>query len=131
MEWVARGGGAGSTPSHTCHSEAGGPPGRLGPVAKTWISRGCAAVFVVGIAGIIVTSIVNNNNGLVITFGAMMTLAAIVLIAVNAVTSEEPIDVFDEARAEQLEARIGDLVAAGADEAEVRALVRDARRLRG
>ncbi len=80
-------------------------------------------MFVVGIAGIIVTSIVNNNNGLVITFGAMMTLAAIVLIAVNAVTSKEPIDVFDEARAEQLEARIGDLVAAGADEAEVRALV--------
>ena len=108
-----------------------GRPGRLGSVTKTWISRGCAAVFVVGIAGIIVTSIVNNNNGLVITFGAMMTLAAIVLIAVNAVTSKESIDVFDEARAEQLEARIGDLVAAGADEAEVRALVRDAQRLRG
>jgi len=99
-------------------------------MAKRWISLGCATVFVVGIAGIIVTSIVNNNNGLVITFGAMMTLAAIVLIAVNAVTPQEPIDVFDEARAEQLEARIGDLVAAGADEAEVRALVRDAQRLR-
>ena len=108
-----------------------GPSGQTGHVTKTWISRGCAAVFVVGIAGIIVTSIVNNNNGLVITFGAMMTLAAIVLIAVNAVTSKESIDVFDEARAEQLEARIGDLVAAGADEAEVRALVRDAQRLRG
>src|SRR3954453_2857927 len=103
---------------------------RLRVVRKTWISRGCAAVFVAGIVGIIVTSIVNNNNGLVLTFGAAMTLAAIVLIAVNAVTSEEPIDVFDEARAEQLEARIGELVAAGADEAEVRALVRDAQRLR-
>ena len=40
------------------------------------------------------------------------------------------IDVFDEARAEQLEEQIVDLVAAGADEAEVRALVRDAQRLR-
>ena len=99
-------------------------------MSKTWISRGCAAVFVAGIVGIIVTSIVNNNNGLVLTFGAAMTLAAIVLIAVNAVTSKESIDVFDEARAEQLEARIGDLVAAGADESEVRALVRDAQRLR-
>lgn len=102
----------------------------MAPVTKTWISRGCAAVFVVGIAGIIVTSIVNNNNALVITFGAAMTLAAIVLMAVNAVTAKEPIDVFDEARAEQLEERIGDLIAAGADETEVRALVRDAQRLR-
>ena len=100
-------------------------------MSKTWISRGCAAVFVAGTVGIIVTSIVNNNNGLVLTFGAAMTLAAIVLIAVNAVTAKEPIDVFDEVRAEQLEERIGDLVAAGADEAEVRALVRDAQRLRG
>jgi len=88
-------------------------------------------VFVAGIVGIIVTSIVNNNNALVLTFGAAMTLAAIVLIAVNAVTDTATVDVFDDARAEQLEARIGDLVAAGADEAEVRALVRDAQRLRG
>ena len=100
-------------------------------MSKSWISRGCAAVFVAGIVGIIVTSIVNNNNALVLTFGSAMTLAAIVLIAVNAVTAKSSIDVFDEVRAEQLEERIGDLVAAGADEAEVRALVRDAQRLRG
>ncbi len=98
-------------------------------MTKTWITRGCAAVFVVGIAGIIVTSIVNNNNALVLTFGAAMTLAAIVLMAVNAVTTDERIDVFDEARAEQLEGRIGELVASGADESEVRSLVRDAQRL--
>jgi hypothetical protein len=98
-------------------------------VAKRWITRGCAAVFVVGIAGIIVTSIVNNNNALVLTFGAAMTLAAIVLMAVNAVTTHERIDVFDEARAEQLEERIGGLVASGADESDVRSLVRDAQRL--
>jgi hypothetical protein len=121
-----------STPDVDAVLNARRPCGREhdGRMAKSWISRACAAVFVGGIVGIIVTSIVDNNNGLVLTFGAAMTLAAIVLIAVNAVTARERIDVFDEARAEQLEARIGELVAAGADESEVRALVRDAQHLR-
>ncbi|MCU1503251.1 MAG: hypothetical protein JWM12_2605 [Ilumatobacteraceae bacterium] len=98
-------------------------------MAKTLITRLCAAVFVCGIAGIIVTSIVNNNNALVLTFGGGMTLAAVVLIAINSVTNRERIDAFAEADAEQLEARIDALVAGGADEIAVRALVRDAMRL--
>ncbi len=87
-------------------------------------------MFVAGLAGIIVTSIVNNNNALVLTFGGCMTLAAVVLIAVSAVTSRDRIDVFVDAEAEVLESRIDALVAGGADETAVRALVRDAMRLR-
>ena len=98
-------------------------------MAKRLITRLCVAVFVGGIAGIIVTSIVDNNNGLVLTLGGCTTLAAVVLIAINAVSSRERIDVFDDADAEALEARIDALVASGADEAAVRALVRDAMRL--
>jgi hypothetical protein len=99
-------------------------------VARRLITRLCAAVFVAGIAGIIITSIVNNNNGLVLTFGGCMTLAAVVLIAISAVSSRERIDVFADADAEALEARIAALVASGADESAVRALVREAMRLR-
>jgi hypothetical protein len=98
-------------------------------VAKSLIVRLCAAVFVGGLAGIIVTSIVNNNNGLVLTFGGCTVLAAVVLIAISAVTEHSTIDAFAEAEAEQLEAHIGALVAEGADENAVRALVRAAMRL--
>jgi hypothetical protein len=97
---------------------------------RSWINRGCAAVFVCGIAGIIVSSIAGNNNGIVITIGGCVTLAAVVLIAVSAVTTRGRIDVFEDADAEQLESQIGSLVTAGADETKIRALVRDAMRLR-
>lgn len=85
-------------------------------------------MFVCGIAGLIISSIAGNNNGLVLTIGGGIVIAAIVLMTVNTVTVNERIDVFDDAAAEQLEAHITHLIQQGADETDVRALVREARR---
>ena len=85
-------------------------------------------MFVCGIAGLIISSIAGNNNGVVLTIGGVVVLAAIVLMAVNTVTVRDRIDAFDEAAAEQLEAHVTRLVQQGADEADVRTLVREARR---
>ena len=97
-------------------------------MATRLITRVCIAVFVCGVAGLIISSIAGNNNGLVLTIGGFIVLAAIVLMTVNTVTVHDRIDAFDEAAAEQLEARVADLVQQGADENDVRALVREARR---
>ena len=86
----------------------------------------CAVTFVCGLAGIIVSSIAGNNEGWVLTFGMITAIAAIILIAVTATTSTKRIDVFNEIEAERVELRIRQLVEAGANEVEVRALVRDA-----
>ena len=86
----------------------------------------CGVIFVAGIAGIIVTSINGNNAGWVLTIGMVTAVAAVVLIAVTAALPRPRIDVFDDVVAERVEQRIATLVAAGADEAETRALVRDA-----
>jgi hypothetical protein len=86
----------------------------------------CGVIFVAGIAGIIVTSINGNNAGWVLTIGMVTAIAAVVLIAVTAALPRPRIDVFDDVVAERIEQRIAALVAAGADEAEARALVRDA-----
>lgn len=95
----------------------------------------CIAVFVCGIAGLIIASVAGNNNGVVLSIGAVIVVAAIVLMTVNTVTVTERIDAFDraadEAAAERLEEQIGRLVAQGAAEDDVRTLVRDARRGRG
>lgn len=99
------------------------------------ITRVCIAVFVCGIAGLIIASVAGNNNGVVLSIGAVIVVAAIVLMTVNTVTVTERIDAFDraadEAAAERLEEQIGRLVAQGAAEDDVRTLVRDARRVRG
>lgn len=87
------------------------------------VRRIVIAVCVVGIGGMIAGSIA-DNNGTAITFGLVTAVAALCLIVVNAVTSPP-----DESVAEDVEARIGRLVAAGADETEVRDLVRQASRL--
>ncbi len=86
----------------------------------------CAAIFVAGIAGLIISSIAGNNNGVVLSAGIPTSIAALVLISASAVSQRDPIDAFDEARAEMMESRIERLVAAGSDEAEVRSLVREA-----
>ena len=86
----------------------------------------CGIVFVSGIAGIIVTSINGNNAGWVLTIGMVTAVAALILIAVTAASPRPRIDVFDDVVAERVEQRIAAPVAAGADEAEARALVRDA-----
>jgi hypothetical protein len=97
-------------------------------VATRLITRACVTVFVCGIAGLIISSIAGNNNGLVLTIGGAIAIAAIVLMTVNTVTVSDRIDVFDDAAAEQLEAHIAQLVEQGADEIDVRSLVREARR---
>lgn len=97
-------------------------------MATRWITRACIAVFVCGIAGLIISSVAGNNNGLVLTIGGFIVVAAIVLMTVNTVTVHDRIDAFDDAAAEQLEARVAELVQQGADENDVRTLVREARR---
>jgi hypothetical protein len=97
-------------------------------MATRLITRACIAVFVCGIAGLIISSIAGNNNGLVLTIGGAIVVAAVVLMAVNTVTVHDRIEAFDEAAAEQLDSQVTRLVEQGADEADVRALVREARR---
>jgi len=98
-------------------------------MARRWIPRVAIAVFVGGIAGLIISSIAGNNAGVVLTVGLCIVFAAIALLTHAAVTPRDAIEVFDEARAEQLEQRIAALVAAGAPEDDVRSLVRDALRM--
>ena len=99
-------------------------------MATRLITRICVAVFVCGIAGLIISSVAGNNNGLVLSIGGVIVLAAVVSMTVNTVTVNERIDVFDDAIAEQLEAHVARLVEQGADEDDVRNLVREARRSR-
>jgi hypothetical protein len=91
----------------------------------------CGVVFVVGIAGMIIASLSGNNEGWVITSGAATALAAIVLMTASAVADRSRIEEFDDVVARRIEGRIAALVEAGANEAEVRELVRDSLRLRG
>jgi len=97
-------------------------------MARRWLPRVCAAIFVAGIAGLIVASINGNNAGVVLTIGLVIVLAAVALLSTGAVLPKGSIDAFDEAAAEQLEAQVVALVQAGAAEDQVRALVRDAMR---
>ena len=89
----------------------------------------CAAVFVCGIAGLIISSVAGNNNGVVLTIGVLTAIAAIALLAASSVVRREPIDAFDEADAERLESQVQALIERGAAEGEVRDLVRAAMRL--
>jgi Na+/melibiose symporter-like transporter len=86
----------------------------------------CAGIFVACIAGLIISSIAGNNAGWVLTIGMVGVAAAIILIVVSLVTNSQRLPVFSEVRAEALEQRIAVLVAGGADENEIRDLVRDA-----
>jgi hypothetical protein len=86
----------------------------------------CFVIFVSGIPALIVSSIAGNNEGWVLTFGSITAIAALILIAVSAVTAKTRLDTFDEVIAERIEQRVRELVASGASEAEVRALIRDA-----
>lgn len=106
----------------------------MAPTSLRWAAL--AVFFVVGIPGMIVSSI-RDNNGAAATFGLLAAVAALVLLAVTAATTGrlDPDDGYGERggsvdakgrSGEQLEGRIAGLVAAGADEAEVRALVGDA-----
>lgn len=99
----------------------------LGPRA---IRRIVIVVFVAGIGGMIAGSIM-DNNGIAITFGLITAIAALALVLVTQVSppgalaksTAAPTPVVDERLAIDLESRIDALVAAGADENEVRKLV--------
>jgi hypothetical protein len=89
----------------------------------------CAAIFICGIAGLIISSVAGNNNGIVLTVGLTTAVAAIALLAASSVARREPIDAFEEAEAERLESQVQQLIDAGAPETDVRNLVREAMRL--
>ena len=95
-------------------------------MALRLIKSVCIALFLAGIPSLIVSSIAGNNEGWVLTFGMVTAIAAIILMAVSASTNDRRLDAFDEVAAERLETRVRALVDAGADENEVRAVVRDA-----
>ena len=107
-----------------------------GPAAPVGVSiRAVRAVVVVvcaaGIAGMIVAS-VNDSTGAALTCGLVTTAAVVCLVVATAVTRAAPTaarPAVDETRAERVEDLVGRLVAGGADEREVRALVREAVRL--
>ena len=83
-------------------------------------------VCVAGIAGMIIGSIA-DNNAVALTFGLVTAAAVACLIVVTAVTA--PTAARADERAERVEELIQGLVSAGADEEDVRSLVREAVRL--
>jgi hypothetical protein len=89
----------------------------------------CSFVFVTGIAGMIITSIAGNNVGLVNTIGGTTAISALVLLVATISSNTTRPDVFDEAAAERLELKIASLAKSGADENELRELVRLATQL--
>jgi Na+/melibiose symporter-like transporter len=84
----------------------------------------CAVIFVLCIAGLIISSIAGNNEGWVLSIGMCGAIAAIILIVVSLVTATKRIPEFSDVQAEAIEQRIAQLVAAGVDENEIRELVR-------
>lgn len=86
----------------------------------------CLACFVGGIASMIAASLADNNIGAVLTAGSISAIAAIVLLAVSTVATTRRSVEFDEADAEVLETNIRRIVDAGANDTNVRDLVRRA-----
>ncbi len=96
------------------------------PRRLRWI---VGVVFVGGIAGMVVASIL-DNNGAAITAGLFTAVAAICLMLMTALVNQPRDEVaFDDRTAEEIEGQIARIVASGADEEDVRALVREAVRL--
>ena len=96
-----------------------------------WIRRAVIAVCILAIAGMIAAS-VTDHVGTAITFGLFAAGAIVCLMLVTAVAGPAAFGVppaVDEDAAADLERRIDRLVAAGADEDEVRSLVRAAARV--
>ena len=86
----------------------------------------CVAIFIAGIPALIVSSIAGNNEGWVLTFGMTTAIAALIHMVLTATTSSRRLEIFNEITAERIENRVQTLVKSGADETEVRALLRDA-----
>lgn len=102
-------------------------------MSPRWIRRIVIAVSIVGIAGMIAGSIA-DNNGIAITFGLITAVAVLGLILVTAAVGTEGFGAprrsrparSDEEAGQRLERRIEQLVGSGADERELRELVREA-----
>ncbi|HET7487159.1 MAG TPA: hypothetical protein VFJ85_04475 [Acidimicrobiales bacterium] len=93
------------------------------------VRRVVVAVCAAGIAGMIVSS-VTEHDGAAVTFGLITTAAVLCLVVATAVSRATPaVPAPDEAQAAVVEDRVRDLVAGGADETAVRALVGEAVRL--
>ena len=97
-----------------------------------WIVIG---VCVLGIAGMIIGSVADNND-IALTFGLITAAAVLCLMVATAVsppsapsTSATATPAFDEAQAARVERLVDGLVAAGADESDIRRLVGEAVRL--
>lgn len=86
----------------------------------------CSAVFVAGIAGMIITSIAGNNVGLVNTIGGTTAISALVLLVATISSNASRPEVFDQAEAERIERKIAELVGSGTNENTLRDLVRQA-----
>lgn len=105
--------------------------GTVPSMSPRWIRRAVLAVCVAGIVGMIVSSIAGSTGGAA-TAGLVTAVAILLLIVVTATAGPDAFGApapMDEYAAEDVERRVEALVAAGADEAEVRALVRAATRL--
>lgn len=88
-------------------------------------------VCALAIAGMIVASI-TSHNGIAIALGTVAAVAVICLMLVSAVAGPEAFgrpQPVDEFAADDLERRVASLVAGGADEDDVRALIRAVRRM--
>jgi multisubunit Na+/H+ antiporter MnhB subunit len=93
------------------------------------VRRIVIAVCVAGIGGMIAGSIA-DNNGAAMTAGLVTAVAILCLIVATAVTTSPPgAGAGAEGAAVEVEDAVEALVAGGADEAEVRELVRRAVRL--
>jgi hypothetical protein len=100
-------------------------------ISPRWIRRIVLVVCALAIAGMIVASI-TSHNGVAIALGVTAAVAVMSLMLVTAVAGPEAFgtsQAVDEGAAADLERRVDALVANGADEAEVRSLIRAVRRI--
>ena len=98
-------------------------------ISPRLVRRAVLGIFVSGIIGMIVSSILESTGG-AITFGLLTAVAAIALVLVTSVSppgalakSGSSAGITDDRVAADLESRVAALVDAGADENQVRRLV--------
>ena len=92
------------------------------------LRRVVALLCVLSIAGMIVSNI-NNNDGASTVFGLIGATAIVCLMVGNALRFGNNQGGAQEALGAELEARVQELIATGADESQVRGVVRRAIRL--
>jgi hypothetical protein len=100
-------------------------------ISPLWIRRIVLVVCALAIAGMIIASI-TTHTGVAIALGVTAAVAVMCLMLVTAVAGPEAFgraQPVDEGAAADLERRVEALVASGADEADVRALIRAVRRM--